>query len=85
MICLNILQIDAYQKYLPKNGRRKATHKVEMTREVLNMMEHQRVLDVPTGSNSSKLLAKGFSNNAYLFSVKDTTDEEEIARKRSDP
>lgn len=59
------------QKNIPKNGTRKAMHRVEMTRNVLIMMEHNRAFDVLAGSNSSKLLAMGFSNNAYLLTVKD--------------
>lgn len=59
-------------KHIPKNGRTKATSRVDTTSPVLNNMEHQTLSPVSWGSSSSRDLATGFSNNAYLFLAKDT-------------
>lgn len=48
-------------------------HMVETTRVVLNKIEHHIVSAVLGGSSSSKLLANGFSNKAYLFLIKGRT------------
>jgi len=58
-------------KSLPKKGTRKATQTVDATRTVLRRMKHQYVVEILSGSNSSKLLASGFSNRAYVFTVKE--------------
>lgn len=50
----------------PKKGRRKATETEETTSVVLRTIKHQKLLATPTGSSSSKLLANGFINSAYL-------------------
>lgn len=58
--------------FLPKNGRRKAMHTVDATRAVLSIIEQDVSFRKPSGRNSSKLRASGFSNKAYLVvAIKD--------------
>ena len=51
---------------IPKKGTRKATQTLEATRVVLKGIMHHQLLDRCGGSNSSRLLANGFSNKGYL-------------------
>lgn len=54
------------QQYLPKKGRIKATQTVDMTSAVLRRMKNQKLVAKVTGTNSSILLASGFSSSAYV-------------------
>ena len=56
---------------IPKNGRRKAMTTVDATRPVLSMIAQIVSFKNPSGRNSSKLRANGFSSKANLFVVKD--------------
>jgi hypothetical protein len=62
---------DLTMENLPKNGTRRATPTVEMTRIVRIKLEaHHSPMEFCKGSNSSKLFATGFNNRAYLVDVK---------------
>lgn len=56
---------------VPKNGRRNATHTVEMTNPVLRRIKHQILSEILTGSNSSILRANGFISKAYVHRFKE--------------
>lgn len=56
---------------VPKNGRRNATHTVEMTNPVLRRIKHQKLSEILPGSNSSILRANGFISKAYVHRFKE--------------
>lgn len=68
-------------KNLPKNGRRKATHTVEITSTLLKRMKHQGLLAYAPGRSSSKLLANGLSSKEYLFVIKEEATKDMMQNK----
>jgi hypothetical protein len=57
--------------YIPKNGRRKATHRVDATMAVRSITAKSLSVRNPSGRNSSILRANGFITKEYLQVVKD--------------
>ena len=53
-------------EYPPKNGTRKATLSVEITRATLRSIKHPTLLAIRGGIASSIARANGFINKAYL-------------------